>query len=760
MNIKNYAIAGFIIITLPAFLNAGIAAQKNEIEKKQNDSYSEDMEYSVRGRIVDTDSGTALSGAQITLVELSRITTADTRGEFIFKNVPKGVFTLGVHLKGFSSYHGRISVPLRKKLIIPLAIAEFEEEITVTALPFSSRQLEIAPQVDMVDGDEIAKDATASIGDALKKVPGISNIPTGNGLGTPVIRGMTGNRIRILNDGFPLNHQQFSWRHSPNIEASLADRIEVVRGPATVLYGPDAMSGVINVLDPPLMVSENGKFKLHGEVSGSYGSNADEFSGRAKFEGALGSISWNAGIVHRDSGFINTPDGELENTDFIQTNGNIALGISGKWGTAKVKWNHWELDTGFYRPVYFRLTLDDDLFSAKMFFPLTFGDIEVNMGHHTNIRKAFPAALQGQPAVDLKLITRVIHAGYHHEIFEGWRGKFAFEWTGIDNTPSAMQKLLPEYEKNGFAVMLFEELRFLKSETEDFEKLILSFGVRWDYSDLTVPVDLSRNLPAGFENDYQAFTGSLGVVYRLFKNLSLSVNVGRGWRPPNSFELFANGVHNGVSAIQIGNPALEEESNLNSEVSLRFSDSSLRGYITLYNSNFDNYIYLSDTGGTQNSLPVYEYRQSDAVVKGIEALVESSLAIWFNVSAGYSIIDTQNEELDRPLPQEPAARLLLSVELSCKQIGPLHDPFISLDAEFVDAQSISGPDEPFGIATDSYNLFSLHSGFDIPMQGLSLGIDLNVRNLFDITYTDFLYSYKAFAPNPGRDIRLTGSIRF
>jgi iron complex outermembrane receptor protein/hemoglobin/transferrin/lactoferrin receptor protein len=277
---------------------------------------------------------------------------------------------------------------------------------------------------------------------------------------------------------------------------------------------------------------------------------------------------------------------------------------------------------------------------------------------------------------------------------------------------------------------------------------------------LSVPIDLTRDLPNGFDSDYQAFTGSLGTVFRASENISLAINIGRGWRPPNAFQLFANGIHGGVSAVQLGNQSLTEESNFNTEASIRISGSSLRGYVTVFQSDYNDFIYMADTGLMENELPVYEYRQADAVIKGLEASMEIVITDWFTLSGAYSIVDTFNEALDRPLPQEPAARLLLSTHMKWNHLGPFHDPYIAMDAEFVDDQEISGPDEPFGVATESYSLFALRSGFSIPIGNITCDLNLTMRNLFDTTYTDFLYSYKAFAPNPGRDIRLIASFRF
>jgi outer membrane receptor protein involved in Fe transport len=715
---------------------------------------------SITGIVLDTGDATPLPGAEVRLVELGRVVFTDADGRFEFRRVPRGTFTLGVHLAGFSSHHGAVSIPLADPLTIELSATRFEDEITVSASPFAVNRLEVAQQVDIVSGQDVKRESTASLGQALSTTPGVANIPTGEGLGTPVIRGLSENRIRVLNDGIPLNHQQFSWRHSPNVEASLATGVEVVRGPASVLYGPDAMGGVINVLQSPLLVSHGEDPIVRGEVAAGWGSNADEFTGRAEAEGAVGGFGWNVGLVRRDSGNITTPDAELDNTDFDQTNGNVSVGLTGAWGTARLRYNHWELDTGFYRPQDFRLELQDDLVAADLFVPTTVGDIEVTAGHQTNLRQAYPAPLGGIAAVDLDLTTRTLRAGLHHRPLGAFRGRIAVESLRLENTESGPANLLPDYTSDGLAVMLFEEGRFLPSHDGDHDRLIVSFGLRWDESDLEVPTDESRDLPDGYSSDYSAVTGSVGVVYRLTSVVAVAGNLGYGWRPPNAFELFAKGVHNGVAAVQIGNPDLVEESNINAEVSVRFETDRIRAYLTGYRNDFDDFIYIADSGEVQDGLPVFVYRQADAVIEGIEASLEAAVLDWLHLGVTSTWIDTENRSIGTALPQQPANRWQLHAEAGQRQMGALRNVFVGADVHLVDSQEVSGPDEPFGVATDSYTLVDLRAGFELPAAGVTWGLDLTVRNLFDESYTDFLYSYKAFALNPGRDVRLVGRLRF
>lgn len=729
----------------------------------EEDETSPTDENAFEGRVADRTSGEPLVGAYARLVELQRVAHTDENGSFRFTNLPQGHFTLGIHLHGYSSYHDVIVIPYTGECEVRLsADTRYEEKITVTAAPWATNLLETPQQVDVVDADEAKKEGTASLGDALKKLPGVDSIGTGDALGTPVIRGLSENRIRVLHEGIPLNHQQFSFRHSPNIEPMFAQRLEVVRGPLSVLYGPDAMGGVINVVQAPLPTAHEGQETFHGEVGAGYGSNAGTWSTHAEAEGAAGGFGWRIGAVSRDAGDTETPDETLSGTDYEQLNGLAAVGYSGSWGRARLRWHYWEDDVGFYRPADFRLDLEDDLVAGDLYIPTGAGDVELLVGRQNNIRQAYPAALQGSPAVDLKLETTTCRAAFKHRHLGRMRGRIAVEYVGMENTPRALRALLPDYDSDAMAVMFYEEARFFEEELSGFDRLVVSAGGRWDTSELTVPVDEARGLPQGYDNDWQSFTGSVGAVLRLAESFSLAANLGRGWRPPNAFELFADGIHGGVSAIQIGNLDLVEETNINMDLSARYQSSRFRAVLTGFRNDFDDFIYLADTGDVQETpdgeLPVFEYRQDNALIEGLELQLEGAVLRWLDLGGNYAWIDSENKQTGTSLPQMPPNRLLLFAQLHTDRAGWLTAPYCTAEMEYSGAGEVSGPDEPFGTPTDSYTLFNIRSGFTVPARYGAWGVDLSVRNLLDEEYTDFLYPYKPWASNPGRNISL--SLRF
>jgi hemoglobin/transferrin/lactoferrin receptor protein len=719
--------------------------------------------YTLEGRVVDAVG--VVPGADVSLLELNRAAVTDAEGRFRFLDLPPGKFTLGVRLAGYAGAYRSIAVPATAPLVIALAAdVRLTEHVTVTAAPWAVKPLETPQQVDVVDGHAIRSEGAGSVSRALDSLPGVASIETNGVLATPVLRGFSEDRVRVLNDGVPLNHQQFSFRHSPNVDPIFAERIEVVRGPASILYGPEAMGGVINVVQPPLPTAHGAAPEVRGRVGLGYGSNTQELRGHAEIEGAFGGLGWRVGGVRARAGDIRTPSAPLDNTDADEMSSVAAVGYSGARGTAALRWHHLSADQGFYQPEGFRLDLTDDLVAGDVHVPTRLGAVELLGAHQINLRKAFPAYLQGEPSVALKLETTTLRAGLQHFTGPRWRGRIAGEYQRVSNTPRAVPDLLPQYRSTTYAAMVYEEARFLPHSSQHYDRAILSFGARWDLQRLTVPPDSIRGVPQGDRRRFDAVTGAAGAVVRLTRAFSLAGNVGRGWRPPHAFQLFANGIHGGVAAVQVGDRNLEEESNTSIDLAARYEGHRARGTVTLYDNLVDRYIYLADSGEQRSTseglLPVFQFRQTDASILGIDGSIDIDALRWLNLGIGSSWIRTRNLGSNRPLPLTPASRLTLSVRCRRETLWTLPRPAVGLEVVATGRRAASGPDEPFGTSTSGYAILNLQAGFEIPNRKVPWTVSVTVRNLLNATYTDFLWTYKQFAPNPGRNVRLLAGVGF
>jgi iron complex outermembrane receptor protein/hemoglobin/transferrin/lactoferrin receptor protein len=385
--------------------------------------------------------------------------------------------------------------------------------------------------------------------------------------------------------------------------------------------------------------------------------------------------------------------------------------------------------------------------------------LELLLGRQQNRRRAFPAELGGRAGADLGLVTLSTRLGFEHRRLGRFRGRAAAEYQGLDNTCLAGQ-LVPDYRSHNFALMVYEEARFLHDAGAEIDRVILSLGLRWDDQSLVVAPFPEWRRPQRISSDYGAVTGALGLVVRLRTDLAVAGSVGRGWRPPSPFEQYARGVHGGVAALQLGNPDLVEESNLNAEVSVRYQGRRLQGSVSAYRNAFEDYIYLADSGQALAGLPVFVHAQADATFRGLEAAAELALVDWMKLSVMVTLTGTRNERTGARLPQTPPDRLLAGLRLERATLGPFSLPYLGVSTSLVARGEVSGPDEPLGTPTDAYGVLDLRGGASLRAGRATVELSLAVRNALDTKHTDFLWSYKPFAPNPGRDVRLAASVRF
>jgi iron complex outermembrane receptor protein/hemoglobin/transferrin/lactoferrin receptor protein len=266
-------------------------------------------------------------------------------------------------------------------------------------------------------------------------------------------------------------------------------------------------------------------------------------------------------------------------------------------------------------------------------------------------------------------------------------------------------------------------------------------------------------------------SGSLGGSYELSENLVLALNVGRGFRAPTLFELFANGVHGGVAAVQVGNPELDPEQSLNTDLALRWRSPRLTASATVFHNRIDDYIFLTGSGEVAaNGLPIFRHAQDDAVLRGVELFADIRLSESLELTLGYDTVDSENQATKEELPMQPADQLRAELGWYPQFSGPLRNPYARFTVRQVWSRD-AVPGEPFaqfnnnpvfGSAdTDDYTVADLSLGFEFgAAESTALSVVLDVRNLFDEAYRDFLHTYKAYALNPGRDIRLTLRLPF
>lgn len=645
---------------------------------------------------------------------------------------------------------------------------EFRDEIVVSAKPWASAEAEVAQAVDVLSAEQFKARAGMSVGEAVGQVAGVRNASTGEQSGKPVIRGLTNDRIRVMTNGFAHEHQQFSLRHPPNIEPYHYERIEVIRGPASLLHGPSAMGGVVNLVEAPLPLARGGAPKIAGSVILGYADNNDAGTVSGMLEGGTGGFGYRAHWTSREADDTSTPDGDLPNTDYDQDAQALHLGYTFERGARVFAHaSHWENTFGFYLPANpdFRLRLENDIYEVGAAVPTSYGEWTIAVHGAENLRKAYPSGFDGPIPVDLDLDARTVRAELHHREIGRLEGYVRIESASQENTTRGALALLPDYEDDDWSIALFEELRL--DRRSGIDRWILGFGLRYDDTRLDVaptpaPPDRGDITALGLRRNFSAVTGALSVLHRFDSRASLALSVGRAWRAPTPYELLARGQHTGVNAFEVGNAGLEEETNLNTEVMFRWRGERLEATAALFRNDFDDHVYPAFTGDTTpDGLDIVEYRQSDATIEGWEAALAWNASRWLALFTAAEHLDTENKSTGRALPVTPPDRASLGVRLTGRSGARLESPFLEVRATRYDRGAASGPDELFSREdTSAYTLYELAAGVGWTLGDAHLRVSLFVSNLTDERYRDFLDTYKGYALSPGRNIRTSLALSF
>jgi iron complex outermembrane receptor protein/hemoglobin/transferrin/lactoferrin receptor protein len=692
---------------------------------------------------------------------------------------------IGALFIGSTAAIAETASPDATALAIPIEL----DAIEVTAgVPVPGDPLLQAAAVSVLSGEQLRERERLTLGETLDALPGVASMTAGNQVGKPVIRGLSGNQIRVLSNGISVDYQQYGERHPPNIDPFLAGRIEVVRGASSLLYGSGALGGAVDVQAPAFEFAAPGGSLASAETLFVYHSNNAQWDAGVKAHAGNDSVSLDAGLMRRSSGDLNTPNaataaesgdsrdpkftGDLPYTDFDQLNAQFGLGLLTDLGEFGLRYNQWNNKNNYLLPTGkgIGLWLRNDQIQFTGDLPMANGwQIKPTLSWQNQLRRANSAGTprstgyDGTINLEFDLYTARLEA-IHDRLgpFDG--GTLGIEYASKTQHSRGTTVLVPGGEVTNLALFAFE--------SKDIGALTLQAGLRHDWHSVTGDADKTR-APVDFSghdsHDYAVFTGSLGAVYRLTDELALAANLGRGFRAPTLFELYADGVHGGVAAVQEGNPDLDPEKSLNMDLGLRWQLPSLSGSATVYRNAISDYIYLQDTGRSQGSLPIFAYQQDDALLIGLELEARWQATDHLEFSGVLDLVRGTNDRTDEDLPLLPANSLRLAATYRFADHGVIRAPYITLGLRHSAAKD-AAPGEPFAqfdtmpfgtASTDAYTLLDLDLGFALPGLGREKArLDLAVRNLLDTEYRDFLDTYKGYALSPGRDIRLSLSVPF
>lgn len=725
----------------------------------------------ISGRVVDA-AGTPVSNAIASIVDLGIQTRTDKDGRFTFSNVPGAEHTLTFRHAGMSTAsisHVRAGASLSDIVLVasPVVI----NPVTVTAARGATETGSSVLPVSEITEEGLRRDGSISLAHSLVKLPGVRSVSTGQQIGKPMIRGFYGARVLSLQNGSRLEDYSWSEEDAPSVDPRLAQRVEVVRGPASVLYGSDALGGVVNVIPQDLpTATENQSFRrIGGEL---YAASVNkEVGGTLNVEGAKGRLGWRATGIGRLAQSYETPSGEVEHTGFFSVNGEAAAGIRGTRSNTTLRFSHYggefklleargpgsgsddqaEEEGPERKLADERLQLVND-YSFSSFRLET----KAQFQRHSLVEVSDDLCLidpvacasipaggpKEQTAFDLLLNTGTLDVLAHHDIGSKVHGVVGLSGLFQGNDSRGPIFLIPDATTQSGAAFLFEEA--------ELGRIGLAIGARFDARKASADANNALALTSDDDRDWSEPSANAGVVVRLTPQLSLTGNAGSAWRAPTLFELYANGAHLAEGRYEIGDARLDAEHARNLDVGLRWHSNRALFQVNAFRNYVDDFIYITPTTEIRNGLRVFRHLHGDALLTGGEIAGEVEIARGLLLRARHDFVRGTNEDTDDPLPLMPAPRTEGGAEYHFNW-SSFADAFIAGEVENVLRQK--RPNE-FDVVTAGYTLLNFDAGFNYNLLGRRTRIDIGVRNAANRKYRDFMSRYKEFALEPGRNIML------
>jgi iron complex outermembrane receptor protein len=712
--------------------------------------------WTLSGRVTDPG-GRPIAQAIIRIVELQRTATSDDSGKYTITQIPPGRYTISIRVIGYG--------PLVRKVAVGAADATLDvtlkpsvielPAIQVSASAEATSALNSPQPIAVVAEEDVAKVRPTSLGEALEETAGVRNNSSGEAAGKPVIRGLTNNRVLVLDNGQRLEHNQWGDDHFSSVEPAAASRIEVIRGPASVLYGSDAIGGVINIIEPDLPDGIGRAPSVHGSVTGGFASGNRQPDGSLTMEGANGGFGYRVSATGRTAENVRTPNYTLWNSGYHNVGGSGTVGYRGTWGslTGQYTYRNDRLNLTDEDPTATgRAGTDDHRAHVDLSIPVGRSRLDWGVGYQRNQRHEWADATTTSEAFGMRQKSYTTEARLHHAPIGPFSGLVGFSGEYTTDANFGVELLEPDSKAADAALYVFEQT--------DVGRWNLSFGGRYDYRHLDVDANTDLGNPAATLH-WSSVTGNAGVLYHVTEPVALVLNVGRGFRSPSTFDLFANGPHEATSTFERGNPNLKTEASLNTDVGLRIQTGSAVAEVGGFVNLIKNFIYTVPANQIDpaSGLQIYDVTQGDAVLRGFEAQFEYHPTTYLHLQGSADYVYGQNTSTDLALPSMPPFRATYTARLEGRSWGRLFGPYFSVGGETNARQTRMDPAEAVfytdafggqGYHSKQYTLVNVGAGFSLPTSGGHvIEFDFQLRNALNQDWVDYLSHLKTLAPNPG-----------
>ena len=715
----------------------------------------------VKGKVTDA-AGEILIGVSVYLPELSKGTITNTEGEYHISELPIGHNKIQFSFLGFNTELKNIMIG-KEMLILNIQLTEAVmqfEEVVVSGAKVSS-QHDNAIKIEILDSKKLLFAGTPNMMESISDVPGVDMISKGPGVSKPVIRGLSMNDILVLNNGVRMENYQYSENHPIGINESSIARIEIIKGPASLLYGSDAIGGVLN------FIKENPASR--GTIEGNYNmqlfSNTKGISNNLGIKGANKHFFAGINIGNKSNADYLQGGGDfVPNTRFNELSLNANIGYTGKRAVYKIYYDIFKqklgmsvppvkpfvLEQGRKNDIWYQ-DLDHQLLSSKNTFYFNKLKWTVDLAYQDALRKLITTS--EAPTVEMKLNTFTYDSKIYYTVNQkleyiiGIQGMLQ-ENKNLNNRKS---QFLPNANINSLGAVALLQYKLLSN-------LQVQTGLRYDIHKTetdALGIVGTGHYAEALNKTYDNFSASLGLTYSPFEKINFRLNLAKAYRVPNLSELTSNGMHG--NRYELGNPNLLPQDSYEADLSMHYHAKTLSFDFAVFDNLINNYIYIAPTNITNAANKVvYQYSQNNANLYGAEAGVHFHPLVlpFLHIKSTYSKVIAIQDNGDY-LPFIPADKLRYEIRFEKKKLAVFRK--VNLSLSFLTAFK-QNKVSVFEKESEAYTLFNigLYSKLKISKQILILGISVN--NVLDTQYRSHLSTLNYY--NQGRNISFSCKIPF
>lgn len=748
-------------------------------------------EAALRGRVLD-DHDHPLIGVNVVLPELQRGVVTDREGRFELGALPRDSVRVRFSFIGYETVERTVdlSAGAERLEIILLEETLGLAEVTVEAAGVEEDLMPSARSISVLTAEALASSRGQTLGETLAELPGVTTMETGPAISKPVVRGLRGDRVLIVNAGVALEGQQWGDEHAPEVDPFAPARIEVLKGAAGVEHGTGAIGGVIR-LEPPELPSQPG---LGGTVSLSGFSNNRQGAGSVRVEGAserVRGLAFRAQASLRRAGDARTPGYVLGNSGFLQGDGALTIGYRTDRLDTELRLSRFRTEIGIYEGAHIgnladleraiergeplqisdfgyaignpRQDVTHDVAAFRGSYRTAAGDrVEMQAGAQRNVRQEYDAHRRfgdgvglDAPAIDLRLLAQTAEARFRHRPVGLWTGVVGVSGLRQGNVNRTSGYLIPNFRAYTGSVYA--------RETRAAARWIFDAGLRVSYRWMRAHPLVDRTFERRF-HEYANVDGAAGLIYQFAPSWSLGVNLGTAWRPPGVNELYAEGVHHGSARYEIGDGDLRAERSRSADATVRHRSARVQLEFSGYLNRIADYIFLLPTDTPtltiRGAFPTFAYHQADVTLRGFDGAVAWQAGAGLELGARVALIRGRNRETDQPVIYMPADRLTPWARWSLPEQAGIEGGYVELGARLVRRQDHVPEGVDYAPPPPGYALADLGLGGALRIGGLDLQAALRVRNLFDTSYRDYLSRFRYFVDEPGRNVVLHLTIPF